>query len=74
MQCVFWFEGVKNINIQAIMFQGVQYPGLQKRDKPRRVELYFSSWVIRAGKSVSQPLDYSNNIFDISSDIHIFVI
>ncbi|GAV69611.1 hypothetical protein CFOL_v3_13112 [Cephalotus follicularis] len=26
----------------------VPYPGLQKRDKPRRVELYFSSWVIRA--------------------------
>lgn len=50
MRCVFWHEGNKNINIQAIMFQGVPYPGLQKRDKPRRVELYFSSWVIRAGK------------------------
>ncbi|XWS13782.1 hypothetical protein CRYUN_Cryun36dG0067500 [Craigia yunnanensis] len=31
--------------------KGVQYPGLQKCDKPRRVELYFSSWVIRAVES-----------------------
>ncbi|KAF4353782.1 hypothetical protein G4B88_025170 [Cannabis sativa] len=29
--------------------KGVSYPGLHKRDKPRRVELYFSSWLIRAG-------------------------
>ncbi|RVX21672.1 hypothetical protein CK203_001023 [Vitis vinifera] len=28
--------------------KGVPYPGLPKRDKPRRVELYFSSWIIRA--------------------------
>ncbi|XP_039046361.1 uncharacterized protein LOC120186532 isoform X2 [Hibiscus syriacus] len=27
--------------------KGVPYPGLPKRDKPRRVELYFSSWIIR---------------------------
>ncbi|XVE65899.1 hypothetical protein DITRI_Ditri08aG0037000 [Diplodiscus trichospermus] len=31
--------------------KGVPYPGLQKRYKPRRVELYFSSWVIRAVES-----------------------
>ncbi|KAF5752364.1 Polyketide cyclase/dehydrase and lipid transport superfamily protein isoform 2 [Tripterygium wilfordii] len=31
--------------------KGVPYSGLQKRDKPRRVELYFSSWVIRAVES-----------------------
>ncbi|XVF38360.1 hypothetical protein REPUB_Repub20aG0094700 [Reevesia pubescens] len=31
--------------------KGVPYPGLQKRDKPRRVELYFSSWFIRAVES-----------------------
>ncbi|KAG8483225.1 hypothetical protein CXB51_022225 [Gossypium anomalum] len=31
--------------------KGVPYPDLQKRDKPRRVELYFSSWVIRAVES-----------------------
>ncbi|XP_022739654.1 uncharacterized protein LOC111291824 isoform X4 [Durio zibethinus] len=31
--------------------EGVPYPGLQKHDKPRRVELYFSSWVIRAVES-----------------------
>lgn len=31
--------------------KGVPYPGLHKRDKPRRVELYFSSWVIRAVES-----------------------
>uniref|UniRef100_A0A2P2JKZ9 START domain-containing protein n=1 Tax=Rhizophora mucronata TaxID=61149 RepID=A0A2P2JKZ9_RHIMU len=30
--------------------KGVPYPALPKRDKPRRVELYFSSWVIKAGK------------------------
>ncbi|KAK2647192.1 hypothetical protein Ddye_022387 [Dipteronia dyeriana] len=31
--------------------KGVPYPGLPKRDKPRRVELYFSYWVIRAVES-----------------------
>ncbi|XVF62956.1 hypothetical protein PTKIN_Ptkin09bG0050700 [Pterospermum kingtungense] len=31
--------------------KGVPYPGLEKRDKPRRVELYFSGWVIRAVES-----------------------
>ncbi|GLT78676.1 hypothetical protein SLA2020_502040 [Shorea laevis] len=31
--------------------KSVPYPGLNKRDKPRRVELYFSSWVIRALES-----------------------
>ncbi|KAK3417411.1 hypothetical protein EUGRSUZ_H03157 [Eucalyptus grandis] len=31
--------------------KGVPYPGLPKRDKPRRVELYFSSWVIKAVES-----------------------
>ncbi|OMO95566.1 hypothetical protein COLO4_15793 [Corchorus olitorius] len=31
--------------------KGVPYPNLPKRDKPRRVELYFSSWVIRAVES-----------------------
>ncbi|XP_038723833.1 stAR-related lipid transfer protein 7, mitochondrial-like isoform X1 [Tripterygium wilfordii] len=31
--------------------KGVPYSGLEKRDKPRRVELYFSSWVIRAVES-----------------------
>ncbi|XP_002517011.2 uncharacterized protein LOC8280167 [Ricinus communis] len=31
--------------------KGVPYEGLPKRDKPRRVDLYFSSWVIRAVES-----------------------
>ncbi|EXB29870.1 hypothetical protein L484_016360 [Morus notabilis] len=31
--------------------KAVPYPGLPKRDKPRRVELYFSSWFIRAVES-----------------------
>ncbi|KAK7847077.1 uncharacterized protein LOC112033146 [Quercus suber] len=31
--------------------KGVPFPGLPKRDKPRRVELYFSSWIIRAVES-----------------------
>ncbi|KAB5545078.1 hypothetical protein DKX38_013190 [Salix brachista] len=31
--------------------KGVPYPGLQKRDKLRRVDLYFSGWVIRAVES-----------------------
>ncbi|KAG5554497.1 hypothetical protein RHGRI_012141 [Rhododendron griersonianum] len=30
---------------------GVPYPALQKRDKPRRVDLYFSSWVIKPVQS-----------------------
>lgn len=31
--------------------QGVPYPALPRRDKPRRVDLYFSSWVIKPGKN-----------------------
>ncbi|XP_042513427.1 uncharacterized protein LOC122088287 [Macadamia integrifolia] len=31
--------------------KGVQYSSLPKRDKPRRVELYFSSWIIKAVES-----------------------
>ncbi|GKV42277.1 hypothetical protein SLEP1_g49698 [Rubroshorea leprosula] len=31
--------------------KSVPYPSLNKRDKPRRVDLYFSSWVIRAVES-----------------------
>ncbi|KAJ0818325.1 putative START domain-containing protein [Helianthus annuus] len=31
--------------------KGVQYPGVRRRDKPRRVDRYFSSWVIRPGMS-----------------------
>ncbi|KAL6970514.1 hypothetical protein U1Q18_030212 [Sarracenia purpurea var. burkii] len=27
--------------------KGVPYPALQRRDKPRRVDVYFSSWVIK---------------------------
>lgn len=44
------------INMQAIILQGVPYPGLPKRDKPRRVEHYFSSWVIRAGEYRVNPI------------------
>ncbi|KAL6006846.1 hypothetical protein ACLOJK_032342 [Asimina triloba] len=31
--------------------KGVPFPAIQKRDKPRRVELYFSSWRIKAVES-----------------------
>ncbi|KAF8388184.1 hypothetical protein HHK36_026850 [Tetracentron sinense] len=31
--------------------QGVPFPDLPKRDKPRRVDLYYSSWIIRAVES-----------------------
>lgn len=31
--------------------KGVPYPALQKYDKPRRVDLYFSSWVIKPVQS-----------------------
>ncbi|PRQ36353.1 putative START-like domain-containing protein [Rosa chinensis] len=31
--------------------KGVPYPGLPKRDKPRRVEHYFSSWIIKPAES-----------------------
>ncbi|KAI4342692.1 hypothetical protein MLD38_027284 [Melastoma candidum] len=32
--------------------KGVSHPSIQRRDKPRRVDLYFSSWVIRAVQSL----------------------
>jgi hypothetical protein len=32
-----------------LLLQGVPYLSLPKKEKPRRVELYFSSWRIRAG-------------------------
>ncbi|KAM7485236.1 hypothetical protein LguiA_001245 [Lonicera macranthoides] len=31
--------------------KGVPYPALQRRDKPRRVDLYFSSWIIKPVQS-----------------------
>ncbi|XP_052190753.1 uncharacterized protein LOC127800275 [Diospyros lotus] len=31
--------------------KGVPYPALQRRDKPRRVDLYFSSWMIKPVQS-----------------------
>lgn len=34
--------------------KGVPYPSIPKNDKPRRVELYFSSWRIRAVESRKQ--------------------
>ncbi|MBA0829664.1 hypothetical protein Goarm_014255, partial [Gossypium armourianum] len=42
---------VEPVLISCVCIMGVPYPDLQKRDKPRRVELYFSSWVIRAVES-----------------------
>ncbi|XP_039015520.1 uncharacterized protein LOC120145867 [Hibiscus syriacus] len=42
-----WEDG----NSYYCVTKGVSYPGLQMRDKPRRVELYFSSWIIRAVES-----------------------
>lgn len=41
--------------------QGVPYPALQKRDKPRRVDLYFSSWVINAGRCTAKTLILFND-------------
>ncbi|KMS95233.1 hypothetical protein BVRB_010760 [Beta vulgaris subsp. vulgaris] len=32
--------------------KGIPYPSLPKRDKPRRVERYFSSWVIKPANSL----------------------
>ncbi|KAL2898480.1 StAR-related lipid transfer protein 7 mitochondrial [Bienertia sinuspersici] len=34
--------------------KGVPYPNLPKRDKPRRVERYFSSWMIKPVKSLKE--------------------
>ncbi|CAA6662736.1 unnamed protein product [Spirodela intermedia] len=34
--------------------KGIQRPSLQKKEKPRRVDLYFSSWRIRAVESCKQ--------------------
>lgn len=33
-----------------VLVQGVPYATLPRRDKPRRVDLYFSSWVIKPGE------------------------
>ncbi|KAF7837527.1 stAR-related lipid transfer protein 7, mitochondrial [Senna tora] len=38
-------------NTYYCVTKGVPYPSLPKRDKPRRVELYFSSWVIKPVES-----------------------
>nr|DAD19772.1 TPA_asm: hypothetical protein HUJ06_021235 [Nelumbo nucifera] len=41
--------------------KGVPYPGLEKRNKPKRVELYFSSWIIKAGKHYYSAFDVCHN-------------
>lgn len=46
-----------NIKYEDIM-QAVPYPALPKRDKPRRVDKYFSSWVIKPGKYYLTCYDY----------------
>ncbi|XP_010527394.1 PREDICTED: uncharacterized protein LOC104804749 [Tarenaya hassleriana] len=38
-------------NTYYCVTKGIPYPALPKRAKPRRIELYFSSWVIRAVES-----------------------
>ncbi|RDY10652.1 StAR-related lipid transfer protein 7, mitochondrial, partial [Mucuna pruriens] len=38
-------------NTYYCVTKGVPYPSLPKRDKPRRVNLYFSSWVIKPVES-----------------------
>ena len=37
------------LKIQLYLFQGVQYPSVPRCTKPRRVDLYYSSWSIREG-------------------------
>lgn len=39
--------------------KAVPYPALPKRDKPRRVELYFSSWIIRPVESQKRDGQFS---------------
>ncbi|XP_016465068.2 uncharacterized protein LOC107787958 [Nicotiana tabacum] len=31
--------------------KSVPYPALQRRDKPRRVDLYFSSWIVKPSRN-----------------------
>ncbi|KAF8401819.1 hypothetical protein HHK36_012765 [Tetracentron sinense] len=38
-------------NTYYCVTKGVPYPGLLKHDKPRRVELFYSSWIIKAVES-----------------------
>ncbi|KAI4317963.1 hypothetical protein L6164_025783 [Bauhinia variegata] len=38
-------------NTYYCVTKGVPYPSIPKRDKPRRVDLYFSSWVIKPVES-----------------------
>ncbi|CAA0814197.1 Polyketide cyclase/dehydrase and lipid transport superfamily protein [Striga hermonthica] len=42
------WEGVRTY---YCVTKGVPYPSLPRRDKPRRVDLYFSSWVIKPAQS-----------------------
>ena len=37
------------ITILLFFFQGVHYPSAPRRNIPRRVDLYYSSWRIQAG-------------------------
>ncbi|CAH2041078.1 unnamed protein product [Thlaspi arvense] len=37
--------------MQFLLLQAVPYPALMRCDKPRRVDLYFSSWIIKPVQS-----------------------
>ncbi|CAA2966078.1 START domain-containing s involved in steroidogenesis phosphatidylcholine transfer [Olea europaea subsp. europaea] len=47
--------------------KGVPYPTLPRCDKPRRVDLYFSSWIIKPGNNSDNVVAYLNLIFDFHS-------
>lgn len=49
------------------LLQTVQYPALLRRDKPRRVDTYFSSWVIKPGNHYPS-VTYSNSAEESKSD------
>ena len=51
----FFFKASTRLNEvikPLIIFQGVPRPSVPRQNKPRRVDLYYSSWCIRPGTTV----------------------
>lgn len=46
-------------SVVVVGWQGAHYPSVPRQQSPRRVDVYFSSWRIRAGR-------ISENIFEVA--------
>lgn len=54
-----WYDGNAQIGLKVLMtclLQGVPYPAVPPQHAPRRVDIFFSSWRIRASKSLEDLL------------------